>query len=64
MGFGHDELWWSQFISALREVGYDGALSLEHEDPVMSAKEGIEKSVEFLKPLVLRTQPEEHPPWM
>ena len=64
LGFGHDELWWRQFISALREVGYDGALSIEHEDPVMSAKEGIEKSIEFLQPLVLRTQPEEHPPWM
>lgn len=64
LGFGHDELWWRTFISALREVGYDGSLSIEHEDPVMSAKEGIEKSVEFLKPLVLRTQPEEHPPWM
>ena len=64
LGFGHDELWWRTLISALREVGYDGSLSIEHEDPVMSAKEGIEKSVEFLKPLVLRTQPEEHPPWM
>ena len=64
LGFGHDELWWRQFVSALREVGYDGSLSLEHEDPVMSAAEGIEKSVEFLKPIVLRTQPEAVPPWM
>jgi len=64
LGFGHDELWWRDFITALREVGYDGSLSIEHEDPVMSSKEGIEKSVEFLKPLVLKTQPEEHPPWM
>ena len=64
LGFGHEEIWWRDFVTALREVGYDGSLSIEHEDTVMSAKEGIEKSVEFLKPLVLRTQPEEHPPWM
>ena len=64
LGFGHDELWWRHFISALRAVGYDGTLSIEHEDPVMSANEGIEKSVAFLQPIVLRTMPEEHPRWM
>jgi sugar phosphate isomerase/epimerase len=26
-------------------VGYDGVLSIEHEDPAMSAVEGVEKSV-------------------
>ena len=57
LGFGHDELWWRQFVSALQSSGYDGTLSIEHEDPVMSAHEGIEKSVAFLKPIVLRTQP-------
>jgi len=39
-------------------AGYDGALSIEHEDPVMSAAEGIIKSVQFLEPLILRTMPE------
>ena len=64
LGFGHDELWWRDFLSALRVVGYDGVLSIEHEDSLMSSREGIEKSVEFLNPLVLRTEPEETPPWM
>lgn len=64
LGFGHDELWWRQFVTALRQNGYDGSLSIEHEDSAMSACEGIEKSVDFLKPILLRTQPEEHPPWM
>ena len=63
LGFGHDARWWSQFISALRVVGYDGVLSIEHEDPVMSAKEGIRKSVDFLNPIIVRTQPEEKVPW-
>ena len=64
LGFGHGELWWREFISALRTVGYDGVLSIEHEDTLMSAREGIVKSVEFLKPIVLQTMPEEQPPWM
>lgn len=64
LGFGHGEVWWRGFISALRSVGYDGALSIEHEDPLLSAREGIVKSVEFLKPLILRTTPEEKPPWI
>lgn len=64
LGFGHGELWWRGFISALRSVGYDGTLSIEHEDPLLSAREGIIKSVEFLKPLLLNTMPEEKPPWI
>lgn len=64
LGYGNDELWWKNFVSVLRQVGYDGALSIEHEDPAMSSHEGIEKSVEFLKPILLRTQPEVDPPWM
>ena len=58
LGYGHGEAWWRDFVSALRVVGYDGALSIEHEDPMMSASEGIIKSVEFLEPLILRTMPE------
>ena len=64
LGFGHDELWWRGFVSALRAVGYDGVLSIEHEDTLMSAREGIVKSVEFLQPIVLTTMPEETPPWL
>ncbi len=48
-------MWWCDLLSTLRLVGYDGVLSIEHEDPLMSAQESIVKSVEFLKPLVLRT---------
>jgi sugar phosphate isomerase/epimerase len=59
VGFGHGALWWQQFLSALRVVGYDGVLSVEHEDRLMSAEEGIRKSLEFLRPLVLRTTPDE-----
>ncbi len=59
VGFGHGEDWWRNFVSALRDVGYDGVLSIEHEDRLMGSREGIIKSVEFLKPIVMRTQAED-----
>ena len=49
VGYGHDELWWKDVISALRMVGYDYAISIEHEDSLMSQKEGLEKAVATLK---------------
>lgn len=63
LGFGHDDRWWRDFVSALRSVGYDGVLSIEHEDMLMSAREGIVKSVDFLRPIVMTTMPEETPAW-
>lgn len=58
VGFGHDELWWRGFVSALRASGFDGVLSLEHEDRWMGSREGLEKGATFLKPLLLQTQAE------
>jgi sugar phosphate isomerase/epimerase len=58
VGYGHDAGWWRDFISELRRQGYDGALSIEHEDRLMGSREGIIKSVDFLRPLVLTTTAE------
>jgi sugar phosphate isomerase/epimerase len=52
LGYGHDEAWWREFIAALGEAGYDGVLSIEHEDPAMSAEEGVEKSVTMLRNVI------------
>jgi len=49
LGDGHDDAWWRKFVAALAEVGYDGVLSIEHEDPAMSAVAGVEKSVALLR---------------
>jgi sugar phosphate isomerase/epimerase len=57
LGFGHDARWWRDFVSILRMFGYNGVLSIEHEDRLMGAEEGIRKSVEFLQPIILRTSP-------
>jgi sugar phosphate isomerase/epimerase len=45
---------WRRVISALVESGYDGVVSYEHEDPVMSREDGAEKCIEFLKPLIIK----------
>ena len=49
LGRGHAEPWWDKFIAALADAGYDGVLSIEHEDPAQSAEEGVEESVLLLR---------------
>jgi sugar phosphate isomerase/epimerase len=49
VGYGHDMGTWKAFFSALKTVGYDGVISIEHEDALMSKEEGLRKAVEFLK---------------
>ena len=34
-------------------VGYDYAISIEHEDSLMSQNEGLSKAVSFLKNIIL-----------
>jgi sugar phosphate isomerase/epimerase len=48
---GYGRLRWGDFISALRLHGYDGVLSVEHEDAAFPAEEGFVKSVRFLNTL-------------
>src|SRR5260370_12206832 len=49
LGYGHGEQWWRQFCYRLRLNGYDGWLSIEHEDIVLSRMEGLRRSVDVLK---------------
>jgi len=44
-------------VSALRIAGYDGVLSIEHEDGLASIDEGLGKAVEVLQAVVLREAP-------
>jgi sugar phosphate isomerase/epimerase len=62
VGYGHDALVWKDIVSALRLVGYDHVLSIEHEDSVMSGAEGLKKAVAFLKGVVIKDAREE-PYW-
>ncbi|HSB16137.1 MAG TPA: sugar phosphate isomerase/epimerase [Bryobacteraceae bacterium] len=57
VGYGHGAEWWSEFISTLRMYGYDYVLSIEHEDSLMSAEEGLTKAIRFLSDIVIREKP-------
>jgi sugar phosphate isomerase/epimerase len=56
-GYGHGAEWWKEFVSTLRMFGYDGVLSIEHEDSLMSSEEGLTKAAQFLRELVIEQQP-------
>lgn len=56
-GYGHGAEWWKEFVSTLRMYGYDNVLSIEHEDSLLSAEEGLTKAASFLNELVVREQP-------
>lgn len=51
---GWGDVHWRRVISELVLAGYDGPLSIEHEDPILSRDEGSRMAVEFLKPLIPR----------
>lgn len=61
VGYGHDLKFWKDLVSNLRLVGYDYVLSMEHEDSLMSLREGLEKGVGALRDLVLTD--ERGKPW-
>ena len=56
-GYGHGDEFWKPFISMLKRYGYDGVLSIEHEDPLMSIAEGFEKAVGYLSTVIIEEQP-------
>ena len=57
VGYGHDKQVWNNIISTLKAVGYDGAVSIEHEDALMSPKEGLEKAIRVLKDTIIYETP-------
>jgi sugar phosphate isomerase/epimerase len=56
-GYGHGAEWWKEFVSTLRMYGYDYALSIEHEDSLMAAEEGLTKAAAFLQSVVIEQKP-------
>jgi sugar phosphate isomerase/epimerase len=54
VGYGHGEEFWKPFISMLKMKGYDGIISIEHEDSLMSVQEGFEKAVAFLRGVLIK----------
>lgn len=56
VGYGHGQQVWKDMVSALRLVGYDGVLSIEHEDSLMSVGEGLRKSIAFLREVLIEEE--------
>ncbi len=53
VGYGMDAAKWKEIISTLRLVGYDYAISIEHEDSLMTPYEGLGKAISFLKEILI-----------
>jgi sugar phosphate isomerase/epimerase len=59
IGYGHDLKVWKDIVSALRLIGYDYVISLEHEDGMMSVDEGVKRGLAALGEAVTVEQPGE-----
>lgn len=57
VGYGHSLEEWSNMMSALRTFGYDYVVSIEHEDPIMSAAEGFQRAVQNLQAVLIKERP-------
>jgi sugar phosphate isomerase/epimerase len=53
VGFGHGLKDWADIMAALRAAGYDGIVSVEHEDSYMSIGEGLDRAVANLKQVMM-----------
>jgi sugar phosphate isomerase/epimerase len=49
VGYGHGASRWKEIVGAYMEVGYEGILSIENEDPILSGPVGVERAVYVLK---------------
>ena len=46
-GFGSID--WGRYVARLRRIGFDGVLSIEHEDSTFTPEEGLEKGLKHLR---------------
>lgn len=49
VGAGRSLAEWATLLGAVRDAGYDGVVSIEHEDPNLGAEDGIEASLAGLR---------------
>jgi sugar phosphate isomerase/epimerase len=60
VGRGHGAAFWSSLVDALSKAGYDDVLSIENEDPIQAAEEGVREAAAFVSG-VLERDPQEAP---
>lgn len=51
VGRGHDQEWWRTFVGLLRDVGFQGTISIEYEDPFIPVEESVLESARLLSAL-------------
>ncbi len=49
VGYGHGASLWKDIVRAYMEVGYEGILSIENEDPILTGEVGVERAAFVLK---------------
>jgi sugar phosphate isomerase/epimerase len=49
---GWGDVPWKRLLSELVLAGYDGYIAVEHEDPVFGPRDGLEKAIQALRPLL------------
>jgi sugar phosphate isomerase/epimerase len=49
VGYGHSASTWKSILQAYMDVGYDGILSIENEDPILPGPVGVERAAYVLK---------------
>jgi sugar phosphate isomerase/epimerase len=49
VGYGHSASLWKAVVQAYMDVGYEGILSIENEDPILPGEVGVERAAYVLK---------------
>jgi sugar phosphate isomerase/epimerase len=49
VGYGHSASQWKAILQAYMDVDYEGILSIENEDPILSGEVGVERAAYVLK---------------
>lgn len=49
VGYGHSASLWKAILEAYMDTGYEGILSIENEDPILSGEVGVERAAYVLK---------------
>ncbi|HUK25998.1 MAG TPA: sugar phosphate isomerase/epimerase [Terriglobales bacterium] len=49
VGYGHGANTWKEIVRAYMEIGYEGILSIENEDPILPGEVGVERAAWVLK---------------
>lgn len=49
VGYGHGAELWKEIVKAYMDIGYEGILSIENEDPMLSGETGVERAAYVLK---------------